>query len=86
MFTEALGLELWRLPSDSAFRFFFRQVDVPALCAAIRVWTIAQILGSAEELDQLICDGTTLRGSIETTAEGCSAFSALVALYFGLPE
>ena len=30
--TEALGLELRRPPSDSAFRYFFRQVDV-APCA-----------------------------------------------------
>ena len=53
--TEALGLELRRPPSDSAWwlrhaglwpgnRYFFRQVDVTALCAAIRDWTIAQIL------------------------------------------
>jgi len=40
---EALGVELQRPPSDSAIRFFFGQVDVAALCAAIRDWTIAQI-------------------------------------------
>jgi hypothetical protein len=34
--TEALGLELRRPPSDSAFRYFFRQVDVASLCAAIK--------------------------------------------------
>ena len=42
--TEDLGIELRRPPSDSAFCYFFRQVDVTALCAAIRDWTIAQIL------------------------------------------
>jgi hypothetical protein len=41
--TDALGLELKRPPSDSAFRYFFLQVDVAAVCAAIRDWTIAQI-------------------------------------------
>ena len=41
--TEALGLELRRPLSDSPFRYFFRQVDVAPLCAAIRDWTIAQI-------------------------------------------
>jgi len=41
--TEALGPELKRPPSDSAFRYFFLQVDVAAVCAAIRDWTIAQI-------------------------------------------
>ena len=25
--TKSLGLKLWRPPSDSAFRYFFRQVD-----------------------------------------------------------
>ena len=39
--TESLGLELRRPPSDSSFRYFFLQVDVAALCAAIRDWTIA---------------------------------------------
>ena len=65
--TKSLGLELRRPPSDSAFRYFFLQVDVAALCTAIRDWTIAQIPGGAKELNQLICDGKTLRGSIEPT-------------------
>jgi hypothetical protein len=72
--TEAQGIELRRPPSDSAFRSFFRQVDVAALCAAIRDWTIAQIPGGAADLDQLVCDGKTLRGSIEPTAGGGSAY------------
>ncbi len=79
--TEALGLELRRPPSDSSFRYFFRQVDVASLCAAIRDWTIAQIPGGASDLDQLVCDGKTLRGSIEPTAGGGSAFIAQVTLY-----
>ena len=79
--TEALGLELRRPPSDSAFRYFFQQVDVVALCGAIRDWTIAQIPGGAADLDQLVCDGKTLRGSIEATAGGGSAFIAQVTLY-----
>ena len=79
--TEALGLELRRPPSDSAFRYFFQQVDVVALCGAIRDWTIAQIPRGAADLDQLICDGKTLRGSIEATAGGGAAFIAQVTLY-----
>jgi len=80
-FGEQLGLKLRRPPSDSAFRYFFLQVDVVALCAAIRDWTIAQIPGGAKELDQLICDGKTLRGSIEHTPGGGSTFIAQVTLY-----
>lgn len=59
---EALDLGLWRSPSDSSFSDFFHQVDVAALCAAIRDWTLAQIPDGASDLDQLICDGKTLRG------------------------
>ena len=79
--SAALGLELRRPPSDSSFRYFFQQVDVAALCAAIRDWTIAQIPGGAADLDQLVCDGKTLRGSSEPTAGGGSAFIAQVPLY-----
>ncbi|WP_341899981.1 hypothetical protein [Synechococcus sp. UW140] len=81
MLTESLGIELKRPPSDSAFRYFFLQMDVAAICGAIRDWTIAQIPGGASDLDQLICDGKTLRGSIEPTSGGCSAFIAQVTLY-----
>ena len=78
---KELEIELRRPPSDSAFRYFFRQVDVAALSAAIRDWTIAQIPGGAADLDQLVCDGKTLRGSIVPTAGGGSAFIAQVTLY-----
>jgi hypothetical protein len=56
-------------------------VDVAALCAAIRDWTIAQIPGGAADLDQLVCDSKMVRGSIEPTAGGGSAFIAQVTLY-----
>ena len=39
--TESLGLGLKRPPSDSAFCYFLLQVDVDAVCTAIRDWTIA---------------------------------------------
>lgn len=63
--TESLGIELKRPPSDSA----------------IRDWTIAQISCGTGDLDQLVCDGKTLRGSIEPTSGGGSAFIAQVTLY-----
>jgi hypothetical protein len=64
-------------------------VDVAALCTSIRDWTIAQILGGAADLDQLIrlalgfrvAVGKTLRGSIEPTAGGGSACIAQVTLH-----
>ena len=79
--TATLGIELRRPPSDSAFRYFLLQVDVASICAAIRDWTLAQIPGGAPDLDQLDCDGKTLRGSIEATAGGASPFIAQVTLY-----
>jgi hypothetical protein len=79
--TEALGIALRCPPSDSAFRYFLLQVDVAAVCAAILEWKIAQIPGGATDLDQLVCDGKTLRGSIEPTPAGGSAFIAQVTLY-----
>lgn len=79
--TEALWLELRRPPADSTFRDLFLQVNVAALCAAIRNWTFSQIPGSTRELDQLVCDGITLRGSIEPTTGGGSAFTAQVRFY-----
>lgn len=79
--TAALGLELRRLPSHSAFRYFFLHVDVASLCTAIRDWTIPRYPGCAADLDQLICDGKTLRASLEPTAGGGSAFIAQLSLY-----
>ena len=79
--TEALGLELRRPPSDSSFRYFFLQVDVAALCAAIRDWTITQIPGGAADLDQLVCDGKTLRGSAIEQEDGSHQFVAQVTVY-----
>ena len=62
-------------------RYFFQQVDVAALCTAIHDWTLAQFPGGATDLDQLVCDGKTLRGSIEPTPGDGSAFIAQVTLY-----
>jgi hypothetical protein len=68
--TASLGLELKHSPSDSAFRYFFLQVDVAVVCAATRDWTIAQIHGGANDLDQLIWAGKALLGSFAPTSGG----------------
>jgi len=81
MLTVLLGIELKLPPTDSAFRFFFLQVDVSDVCAAIRVCTIAQIPSGAADFDQLLCDCKTIRGSIEPISGGGSAFIAQVTLY-----
>ncbi|MEB3243379.1 MAG: hypothetical protein VKO44_07060 [Cyanobacteriota bacterium] len=65
----------------STFRYFFGQVDVSALCPPNRDGTIDQIPGGAEDPDQLISDGKTLRGSIEPSSGGGSAIVAQMTLY-----
>ena len=46
---KQLGLKQRRPPWSSAFRCFFWQVDVVAICAVIRNWTIAQIPARSED-------------------------------------
>jgi hypothetical protein len=39
-------------------------------------------IGASEPVDTLVCDGKTLRGSIDETASGAARFIAQVSLYF----
>jgi hypothetical protein len=54
---------------------------VAALRAKIRDWMIAQVPSGTTDLGQLVCDGKTLRGSIEPTADKGSAYIAHMKLY-----
>ena len=74
--TGALGIELKHPPSHSAILYFFLQPDLSAVCSAIRDWLLARIPDGATDLDQTICDGKTLGGSIDPTSGGGSAFIA----------
>jgi hypothetical protein len=78
---QALGLDLRRPPTDSTFRYLYLQVDVAEICQQPQVWMLVQIPGGATGLDQLVCDGKTLRGSIVQTDGGGGAFNAQVSLY-----
>ena len=42
----------------------------------LQAWMISQIPGEADGLDQLVCDGKTLRGSAIETEEGNHRFVA----------
>ena len=53
---------------------------MPGFETLLRDWMVAQP-GVAEELDTLVCDGKTLRGSIAENASGASTFIAQVSLY-----
>ncbi|MFO8006241.1 MAG: hypothetical protein R6V05_00740, partial [Candidatus Brocadiia bacterium] len=47
----------------------------------LQAWMISQIPGGADGLDQLICDGKTLRGSAIQTEDGNHRFVAQVTVY-----
>ena len=76
---ELLGTDFGKSPSDSTFRLL-AQLDVPGFETLLRDWMAAQP-GVAEELDTLVCDGKTLRGSIAQTDSGAAKFIAQVSLY-----
>lgn len=77
---ETLGIELKHTTSDSPFSYLFLLVDLTR-SAQPSVNGLSQMLGVPTDLDRLVCDGNTLRGSIEATTAGGSAFIAQVTLY-----
>ena len=77
---ELLGTEFGKSPSDATFRLLLTQLDVPGFESLLRDWMSAQP-GVAEELDTLVCDGRTLRGSIAENDTGAARFIAQVRLY-----
>ena len=76
---ELLGTDFGKKPSDSTFRLL-SQLDEAGFETLLRQWMSAQS-GVAEELDTLVCDGKTLRGSIAETDSGATRFIAQVSLY-----
>ncbi len=83
---ELLGTDFGKSPSNSTFRLLLAQLDVPGFETLLRDWMVVQP-GVAEELDSLVCDGKTLRGSIVENETGAERFIAQVSLYsqtFGL--
>ena len=77
---ELLGTHVANPPSDSTFRLLLSQLDVDGFEALLQQWMAAQP-GVAETVDTLVCDGKTLRGSIDQTASGAARFIAQVSLY-----
>ncbi|MCP9895383.1 ISAs1 family transposase [Vulcanococcus limneticus Candia 3F8] len=82
-FSQALDLELCSAPCDSTFLYLFERVDLDGLFALLRQWMLAQIADQGRDLDQLICDGKTLRGSASQPdgADGATRFVTQVTLY-----
>jgi len=61
-FDAALGLELHKAACDSTFLYLFERVELEQLFGLLREWMLAQISDQDKDVDQLICDGKTLRG------------------------
>jgi hypothetical protein len=59
---KLLGTDFGKSPSDSTFRLLLAQLDVAGFESLLRGWMTAQ--PGVAELDTLVCDGKTLRGSI----------------------
>jgi hypothetical protein len=86
---QALGLNFKRWPSDATFLYLFNKAHLQEYCFAeaggygqvLQAWMISQIPGGADGLDQLVCDGKTLRGSAIETEEGNHRFVAQVTVY-----
>jgi hypothetical protein len=78
---HALGLDFKRWPSDATFLYLFNKAHLQEVVEVLQAWMISQIPGGAMGLDQLVCDGKTLRGSAIETEEGNHRFVAQVTVY-----
>jgi hypothetical protein len=78
---QALGLDFKRWPSDATFLYLFNKAHLQEFGEVLQAWMISQIPGGAEGLDQLVCDGNTLRGSAIEAEDGNHRFVAQVTVY-----
>ena len=65
---QALGLNFKRWPTDATFLYLFNKAHLEQFGEVLQAWMISQIPGWATTLDQVVCDGKALRGSIEPTS------------------
>jgi hypothetical protein len=78
---QALGLNFKRWPTDATFLYLFNKSHLEQFGEVLQAWMISQIPGGAMALDQLVCDGKTLKGSAIETADGNHRFVAQVTVY-----
>ena len=78
---QALGLDFKRWPSDATFLYLFNKAHLQQFGEVLQAWMISQIPGGTKGLDQLVCDGKTLRGSAIETEDGNHRFVAQVTVY-----
>jgi len=78
---QALGLNFKRWPSDATFLYLFNQANLQQFGEVLQAWMISQIPDGGTALEQLVCDGKTLKGSAIETADGKHRFVAQVTVY-----
>ena len=78
---EALGLDFKRWPSDATFLYLFKKALLQEFGEVLQAWMLSRIPGGADGLEQLVCDGKSLRGSAIQTDEGSYRFVAKVTAY-----
>jgi hypothetical protein len=78
---QALGLDFKSWPSDATFLYLFNKAHLQEFGQVLQAWMLSQIPGGADGLEQLVCDGKTLRGSAIQTDDGSHRFVAQVTVY-----
>ena len=76
-----MGLNFERWPSDATFLYLFNKAHLQELGQVLQAWMISQIPGGAAGLDQLVCDGKTIRGTTIETEHDNLRFVAQVIVY-----
>jgi len=78
---QALDLDFKRWPSDATFLYLFNKAHLEEFGQVLQAWMVSQIPDGPEGLDQLVCDGKTLRGSAVAAEDGSHRFVAQVTVY-----
>ena len=78
---QALGLDFKRWPSDATFLYLFNKAHLQQFGEVLQAWMISQIPGGTIDINKLVCDGKTLRGSAIETEDGNHRFVAQVTVY-----
>ena len=75
---QALGLGYKRWPSDATLLYLFNKAHLQEFARYCSPGSSVRSLGGADGLDELVCDGKTLRGSaIEAEDGGRCSFDNL---------
>jgi hypothetical protein len=82
-FSSAFDLQLSKAPCHTTFLNLFERVELEQLFGLLREWMPAQIAHQDKDVEQIICDGKTLRGSAAQPGgtDGATRFVTEVTLY-----